>query len=122
MLGLMGALAFTVIDTAVLRPVHIYSWKWDAIGGGSGMWYIPVWWMGSAFVSWLGGWVTATAARSNPSAGLTATAIPTIGIGIVLFALLAATGVAPFHQETAALSFTLGLVIHALTTAFFNRK
>ena len=122
MLGLLGALAFTVLDAAALRPMHIYSWKWDAIGGGSGMWYIPVWWMGSCFVSWLGGWVTATAARSNPSAGLTATALPTIGIGIVIFALLAATGVAPFHQGTAALSFALGLVVHALTTAFFNRK
>jgi hypothetical protein len=122
MVGLMGALAFTVIDTAALRPLHIYSWKWDAIGGGSGMWYIPVWWMGSAFVAWLGGWVTATAARSNPNPGLGATALPTVGIAIVVFAVLAATGVAPFHQGTAALSFALGLVIHALTTAFFNRR
>ena len=122
MVGLLGALAFTVIDTVVLRPVHLYSWKWDMFGGGSGMWYIPVWWMGSALLAWFGGWVTSTAARSNPAAGLAATALPSMGLGVVVFAVLAATGVAPFHPAVMALGFTLGLVIHALGTAALNRR
>ena len=41
MIGLLGALFFTVIDTAVLRPLRMYHWTWDDIGGGSGFWYVP---------------------------------------------------------------------------------
>ena len=52
LLGLMGALFFTVADSVLLRPLGIYHWTWDAIGGGSGFWYIPVWWMGAAGLAW----------------------------------------------------------------------
>ncbi|HEX9582527.1 MAG TPA: hypothetical protein VF970_15595 [Gemmatimonadales bacterium] len=106
MLGLMGALFFTVVDTAVLRPLKLYHWTWDQIGGGSGFWYIPVWWMGSAFLAWLGGWVWARAGGANiaPRAGQTA------GVGVVLFAIIVLTGILPFHAGTAALAVTLGLI------------
>src|SRR3990172_1794464 len=57
LMGLLGSVAFTIVDTVVLRPVDLYHWTWDAIGGGSGFWYVPVWWMGSCFLAWLGAWV-----------------------------------------------------------------
>jgi hypothetical protein len=61
--GFLGAVVFTVLDIALLRPLGLYSWRWDAIGGGSGWWYIPIWWMGSALLAWLGSW--AYSAASN---------------------------------------------------------
>ena len=69
LLGLLGAVAFTVLDVVLLRPLSVYHWTWDAIGGGSGFWYIPVWWMGSAFLAWLGGMVVAYAAQGGRRAG-----------------------------------------------------
>jgi len=67
MIGLLGALVFTVIDTVLLRPMNLYHWTWDAIGGGSGFWYIPVWWMGAVFLAWLGAWVVAASSRHAPA-------------------------------------------------------
>lgn len=106
LLGLLGALAFTVVDTAVLRPIKLYHWTWDQIGGGSGFWYVSVWWMGSAFLAWLGAWVWSRAGGEDvgPRMGQTA------GFGIVLFGIIVLTGILPFHAGTAALAVTLGLV------------
>ncbi len=120
-LGLIGALAFTVLDTAILRPLGTYHWTWDQIGGGSGFWYIPVWWMGSAFLAWLGSVVYRTGQREG-AAGAVAGAVKTIGFGLVAFAVLAATGIAPFHPAVAALGFTIGLVVHALIAAVLSRQ
>jgi hypothetical protein len=106
MLGLMGALFFTVVDTALLRPLNLYHWTWDRIGGGSGFWYIPVWWMGSATLAWLGGWVWSRGAGSNLGTRMG----QTVGVGAVLFGVIGLTGVLPFHAGTAALALTLGLV------------
>jgi len=106
LVGLLGSLCFTVVDTAVLRPVKLYHWTWDQIGGGSGFWYIPVWWMGSAFLAWLGGWVWTRSGGEN----VAARAGQTAGIGIVLFGIIALTGILPFHAGTAALGVTLGLI------------
>ncbi|HXV87002.1 MAG TPA: hypothetical protein VD793_09895 [Gemmatimonadales bacterium] len=106
MLGLMGSLFFTVVDTALLRPFKLYHWTWDQIGGGSGFWYVPVWWMGSATLAWLGGWVWARAAGQ----GMGARAGQTVGFGLVLLAIIVFTGILPFHAGTAALAVTLGLV------------
>jgi len=107
LVGLLGALFFTGVDTAVLRPVKLYHWTWDQIGGGSGFWYIPVWWMGSAFLAWLGGWVWSRSGGEN----VTTRAGQTVGIGLVLFGIIALTGILPFHAGTAALGVTLGLIL-----------
>ncbi len=111
LVGLLGALVFTVIDTVIFRPMNLYHWTWDAIGGGSGFWYIPVWWMGSAFLAWLGAWVVATSFR-QADGSVPTIAGQTIGIGIVLGVILMATGLVPFHSAGFALAFTLGLVLH----------
>ncbi len=111
LVGLLGALVFTVIDTVIFRPMNLYHWTWDAIGGGSGFWYIPVWWMGSAFLAWLGAWVVATSSQQTDKS-IPAIAGQTVGIGIVLGAILMVTGLVPFHSAGFALAFTLGLVLH----------
>ena len=102
LLGLLGALAFTVIDTVVLRPLGIYHWTWDAIGGGSGFWYVPVWWMVATVIAWLGSWVAAIAIARG-TFNLMAAAGQTIAIALILFAVLVFTKVASVHAATMAL-------------------
>ena len=120
LVGLLGALVFTVFDTALLRPFDLYHWTWDQIGGGSGFWYIPVWWMGSAFLAWLGSWIwAASAANAAPSLGRAAAV--TVAIGLVLFGLLAVT-VAPATSAVMALAFTLALVVHVPVAVMRARR
>jgi len=119
--GLMGALVFTAIDTAILRPLNVYYWTWDAIGGGSGWWYVPVWWMGSAVLAWLGGWVTANVA-SGGSVSLPALVVQSMIITVVVFGILVVTSISPFHAGTMALAVALGLVIHVVVTSLMNRR
>jgi hypothetical protein len=120
LVGLLGSVVFTVVDTAVLRPVHLYHWTWDAIGGGSGFWYIPVWWMGSCFLAWLGAWVYSIRAGRDGSA--VSAALQTLGIGVLLLGAGVATGLAPFHAAVAALAFTVGLVLHVPLAAVLRNR
>jgi hypothetical protein len=120
LVGLLGSVVFTVVDTAVLRPVHLYHWTWDAIGGGSGFWYIPVWWMGSCFLAWLGGWVYSIRAARDASA--VSAALQTLGIGVLLLVVAVATRLAPFHAAVAALAFTVGLVLHVPLAAVLRNR
>jgi hypothetical protein len=120
LLGLLGSVVFTVVDTAILRPVHLYPWTWDAIGGGSGFWYIPVWWMGSCFLAWLGSWVYSIRAAGGGTA--VGGSLQTVGLGVLIFVILAATGLAPFHSAVAGLAFTLALVLHVPLAAVLRPK
>ena len=119
--GLMGALFFTVIDTAVLRPLDVYYWTWDEIGGGSGWWYVPVWWMGSAALAWLGAWVTANTAQGG-SVSIPPIAAQSAVISVVVFAILVVTSISPLHAGTMALAVALALVIHVAVTSFKIRR
>jgi hypothetical protein len=109
LLGLLGALFFTVADAVLLRRVGVYHWTWDAIGGGSGMWYIPVWWMGAAVLAWLGAWIVTISA---PDAMLIKVAGLTVVIALVLAAIMIVTDVGSLHPATAALAFMLALPVH----------
>lgn len=120
MVGLMGALAFTVLDTAILRPLDLYHWSWDAIGGGSGFWYIPVWWMGSALIAWLGAWVIAVASRTG-APNLASVAGQTAGAAVLLTAILTITGLVPFGAAAVALAFVIGLVLQIPLTSMMHR-
>lgn len=120
LVGLLGSVVFTVVDTAVLRPVHLYSWTWDAIGGGSGFWYIPVWWMGSCFLAWLGAWVYSIRAAGNGTA--VGAAGQTVGIAVVLMAVAVGAGLLPFHAAVAALAFSVGLVLHLPLAAVLRNR
>jgi len=44
-IALWGTIVFMAIDIILLRPFKAYPWTWDAIGGGSTWWYLPIWWM-----------------------------------------------------------------------------
>ena len=122
MVGLLGALVFTVLDVAVLRPASIYHWTWDAIGGGSGFWYIPVWWMGSAFLAWLGGIVVAYASQGGRDPNPLFVGAQTAVLGLVLFVVLAAATAAPFHASIAALAFAIALALHVPLSAAMYRR
>jgi hypothetical protein len=58
-IGLWGTVVFMAIDIVLLRPFKAYPWTWDAIGGGSSWWYLPIWWMLGTFLAWMGGMLTA---------------------------------------------------------------
>lgn len=122
MVGLLGSLVFTVVDTALLRPLDLYHWTWDAIGGGSGFWYVPVWWMGSTVLAWLGALTVATLARGGREPSPVATGLLTGGLAVVLFGVVAALRLLPFHAAVMALVFAVGLVLHAGFAAVSTRR
>lgn len=119
--GLLGALTFTVLDFAVLRPLSIYDWTWDQIGGGSGFWYIPVWWMGSATLAWLGGWIAAEVGVGDDRRRLAVTAAQTTILAVTIFGILGAT-VAPFSSAVMALGFAIALVVHLPLAKLLGRR
>ena len=121
LLGLLGALFFTVVDTALLRPMNLYHWRWDAVGGGSGWWYIPVWWMGSATLAWLGAWITSNQAARGEVA-FVVSALQTAVIALLLFAILVLTRVGPFTAAFMAFAFVLGLVVQVMASAAMARR
>jgi hypothetical protein len=120
--GLLGSLVFTVVDTIVLRPLGVYHWTWDAIGGGSGFWYIPVWWMAATVLAWLGSWVAATSFTVRDAASVMAMAGQTVMLSVIMFAILTLTQVAPVHPAVMALAFALGLVVHVALAAALRRR
>src|SRR5437870_11509434 len=85
--GLVGTVVFSAIDIVLLRPFKAYPWTWDAIGGGSTWWYLPVWWMLGTFLAWMGAIITARAAARGETT-LPGRALP-VGIATVIGAALA---------------------------------
>src|SRR3990170_1988274 len=77
-IGLWGTIVFMAIDIVVLRPIKAYPWTWDAVGGGSTWWYLPIWWMLGTFVAWMGGIVTAARAARGGPASVGALAFPVL--------------------------------------------
>jgi len=121
LVGLLGALTFTVLDTIVLRPLNLYHWTWDQIGGGSGFWYIPVWWMGSATLAWLGAWIYSLTSRGG-TAGFGTLAGRPVVIALVLFVALGITNIGPFTAPMMALTFCLALVVELVLASVLSRK
>ena len=121
LVGLLGALTFTVIDTAILRPLSMYHFTWDQIGGGSGFWYIPVWWMGSAVLAWLGSWLYAIVNRDG-QVNLVSTIGKTLVMALLLFGILVMTGIGPFRTAIMALAFVLALALHVPLAAALRRR
>src|SRR5438093_11902163 len=86
-IGLWGTVVFMAFDIVLLRPFQAYPWTWDAIGGGSSWWYLPIWWMLGTFLAWMGGIVTAAQAARG-EAPLLRTAGPAV-VGAVLLVIVA---------------------------------
>jgi hypothetical protein len=112
-IGLWGTVVFMAIDIVLLRPFKAYPWTWDAIGGGSSWWYLPVWWMLGTFLAWMGGLLTAARSRRG-AVPLVQLAIPVV-IGCV--AVTAASKLlgnpAPLPAQAGA-AYTLTLAALAL--------
>src|SRR3989454_2695934 len=115
-IGLWGTIVFMAFDIVVLRPFKAYPWTWDAIGGGSSWWYLPIWWMLGTLLAWMGGIVTAAQAARG-EATLRRTAAPAVGGAVPLGtgARLAGLHVALPVQTGAGFAIVLvGLAVVAL--------
>jgi len=112
--GLWGTIVFMAIDIILLRPLKAYPWTWDAVGGGSTWWYLPIWWMLGTFVAWMGGMLTAgRAARGGPTS-LVALATPVLGgtLGITIGVQLGQLGI--YLPVAAGAAFTATLTVLAV--------
>jgi hypothetical protein len=121
-IGVIGAWTFTVLDIVVLRPLGLYSWRWDAIGGGSGWWYIPVWWMAQATLACLGGMIYVSRVGDRDEANPAGLAVQAIGLAIVVLAITSLTRVTPFTAAAAALAFGIAVVVQVPMTAALSRR
>jgi len=112
--GLWGTIVFMAIDIVLLRPLKAYPWTWDAVGGGSTWWYLPIWWMLGTFVAWLGGLVTAARARRGGKTAIPALALPLV-LGAVGFAIGLGLGQVRIALPVAAGGgFTVILIVFAI--------
>lgn len=120
LLAFVGAVAFTILDIVVLRPLQIYHWTWDAIGGGSGFWYISIWWMGGTFLAWMGAWVYAieTRRRSPPVMSLASVSVLLAVVLFVVFSLLQGR----VHPAYAALGYAIAAVSGVPVAAFLDGR
>lgn len=112
-IGLWGSVVFMAIDIILLRPFRAYPWTWDAVGGGSTWWYLPIWWMLGTFLAWMGAIVTARRAAAGGDTAIQALAWPVV-IGAVALTLgftLAGAGRAPV---LAGAGFALVLTVSAI--------
>lgn len=113
--GLVGTVVFSAIDIVLLRPFQAYPWTWDAIGGGSTWWYLPVWWMLGTFLAWMGAIVTAAGGDAPLGRQATPAAVATLVVAaIARFAVPVALPVAVGGAFT--------LVLAALAVVALARK
>ena len=120
-IGLWGTVVFTALDIVLLRPFKAYPWTWDAIGGGSTWWYLPIWWMLGTFLAWTGGIFSATrAARGESSLAGAATPVLLGAVGLVVVARLARLGLGLVLPAEAGAGFTIALA--ALAVVALARK
>jgi len=78
-IGLWGTVVFMAIDIILLRPFRAFPWTWDAIGGGSTWWYLPIWWMLGTLLAWLGALVTAGRVARGGEASIRSLSYPSTG-------------------------------------------
>jgi len=113
-IGLWGTIVFMAIDIILLRPFHAFPWTWDAVGGGSTWWYLPIWWMLGTFVAWMGALFTAGRAARSGDVSIRALALPVV-IGAAAIALgLALARLGIYLPVAAGAGFTLVLTVFAV--------
>ena len=110
-MGLWGALVFSVVDIVLLRPLKAYPWTWDAVGGGSTWWYLPIWWMFATFLAWMGGTLTAAAPEGS---SLARTAAPALIGAIVIAGVVRLSGLDGALPVQAGAGFALTLPVLAV--------
>ena len=118
-IGLWGTVVFMAFDIVLLRPFQAYPWTWDAIGGGSTWWYLPIWWMLGTFLAWTGGIVSAArAARGDTS--LVRAATPALVGAVALVAVARHARLDLVLPAEAGAGFTIALA--ALAVVALARK
>ncbi len=112
-IGLWGTVVFMAVDIILLRPFHAYPWTWDAIGGGSTWWYLPIWWMLGTLLAWLGALVTAGRVARGGDPSIRALSIPLLsgGVGVALGLGL---GGLVYMPVAGGAGFALTLIVFAL--------
>src|SRR4051812_38585458 len=111
-IGLWGTIVFMAIDIILLRPFKAFPWTWDAVGGGSTWWYLPIWWMLGTFLAWMGAIVTAGRAARGGNTAIRSLAIAPLGGGLGAALALGLSGVM-LMPVAAGLGFAATLVIFA---------
>lgn len=82
-IGLFSTIVFMFLDIVVFRPIKAYPWTWDAIGGNSTWWYLPVWWQLGTFISWMGAMLTA-GRSGKEAASIASLVIPLVVVALVV--------------------------------------
>lgn len=116
-IGLCGTVVFMALDIVVLRPFHAYPWTWDAVGGGSTWWYLPVWWMLGTLLAWTGAIVTAGQGEGEGArgdAGLLRVATPVLAGAVVLATLARVARLGIVLPVAAGAGFTVTLAVRAV--------
>jgi hypothetical protein len=113
-IGLWGTIVFMAIDIILLRPFHAFPWTWDAVGGGSTWWYLPIWWMLGTFVAWMGGLVTAGRAARGGAVSIQALALPVVISAAVLALVASVARIGVYLPVAAGAGFTLALTVFAV--------
>jgi hypothetical protein len=112
-IGLWGTVVFMAVDIILLRPIRAYPWTWDALGGGSTWWYLPIWWMLGTLVAWLGALVTAKRAARHGDTSIRSLAVPMVGGGVG-GALGLGLGGVMLAPVAAGLGFVITLIVFAV--------
>src|SRR5438093_6791988 len=112
--GWVGTVVFSAIDIVLLRPFKAYPWTWDAIGGGSTWWYLPVWWMLGTFAAWMGAIVAARAATPDVPSPLARRALPLVAATVIAVAVVRLAGMRVALPVLTGGAFTLTLPAPAL--------
>ena len=112
-IGLWGSIVFMAIDVILLRPFKAFPWTWDAIGGGSTWWYLPIWWMLGTFLAWMGGMLTAGRHARGPTT-VAATAMPVLIGAVALAAVGKLAGLPVMLPVLVGAGYTVSLAVLAL--------
>ena len=111
-IGLWGTVVFMAVDIVVLRPLKAYPWTWDAVGGGSTWWYLPIWWMLGTYLAWMGGLLAA----GRGTTSLAGTVAPVIAGALVIAGLAGVLGCPISFPVTAGAGFVVTLTALALVS------
>lgn len=112
-IGLWGTIAFMAIDIILLRPFKAYPWTWDAVGGGSTWWYVPIWWMLGTLVAWMGGIVTAGRGARGGHTAIQSLAIAPVAGGLGGALGLGLSGLV-YLPVAAGVGFVVTLIVFAI--------
>jgi hypothetical protein len=112
-IGLWGTVVFMAVDVILLRPFRAYPWTWDAVGGGSSWWYLPIWWMLGTFLAWLGALVTAGRVARGGEPAIRNLALPLLAGGVGAALGLGFSRVV-YMPVAAGIGFTATLIVFAL--------